>query len=362
MIRPLTAMVLAGSLAFAPVANACTGIKLTAKDGTAVAGRTLEFGAPVDWFVAVAPAGTEIEPELPEGSGGLAYKTKYGITGMTAYETTDFVDGLNEEGLYAGLFYFPGSASYPDLNDDNRARALAPQQYATWLLANFATVDEVKAHFDDVVVVAAEFEQMGEVVPMHIRVVDKTGNAVVIEPTDGKLRIFDAPLGVITNSPTYDWHMTNLSNFVNLSTLNVPPVKLDGVELQAAGQGAGMHGLPGDFTPPSRFVRAAVFSQAAIPVETGADVLEQAFHILNNFDIPYGAVRGEESGKVVPDYTQWTAVADMTNGTWTVKTYNAQDLRVVDVKSALAAAGDKVVHIDSKLWTQSFEDISSDFK
>lgn len=362
MFRPLTAIVLAASLGFAPVANACTGITLTAKDGTGVAGRTMEFGMPIDWHVAVVPAGTRVTPELPEGSGGLTYETRYGIAGMTAYETTDFVDGINEEGLYVGLFYFPGYASYPDLSDANRAKALAPQQYATWLLGNFATVEEVKAHFDDIVLVAAEFKQMGQVIPMHIRVVDKTGTAIVIEPTDKTLKIFDAPLGVITNSPTYDWHMTNLSNFVNLSPLNVPPVKLDGVELQAAGQGAGMHGLPGDFTPPSRFIRAAVFSQSAIPVETGAEVLEQAFHILNTFDIPYGAVRGEENGKVAPDYTQWTAVADMTNVTWTVKTYDAQDLRVVDVKAALAAAGGKVVHIDSKQWSQSFTDISSDFK
>ena len=77
MLRPLTALVLAGSLAFAPVANACTGIRLSAKDGTEVAGRTLEFGTPVDWYVAVVPAGTEISPEVPQGSGGLTYKTKY---------------------------------------------------------------------------------------------------------------------------------------------------------------------------------------------------------------------------------------------------------------------------------------------
>ncbi len=281
---------------------------------------------------------------------------------MTAYESTNFADAINEEGLYVGLFYFAGYATYPDLSDDNRDKALAPHQYATWLLANFATVEEVKAHYDDIVLVAAKFKQLGVVIPMHIRVVDKTGEAIVIEPTDKTLKIFDAPLGVITNSPTYDWHMTNLSNFVNLSPINVPPLKLDGVELQATGQGAGMHGLPGDFTPPSRFIRAAVFSQSALPVDTGTEVREQAFHILNTFDIPYGAVRAEENGKIAPDYTQWTAVADMTNITWTVKTYDAQNLRVIDTKAALAAAGDKVVHIDTKQWSQTFQDISSGFK
>ncbi|MEJ8570213.1 choloylglycine hydrolase family protein [Microbaculum marinum] len=362
MIRSVTAILVAGSMVFAPVANACTGIQLSAKDGTQVAGRTLEFGAPIDWYVTTVPAGTEISAELPAGSTGLTYKTKYGITGMTAYQSTDFVDGLNEQGLSVGLFYFPGYASYPDLSEENSAKALAPQQFATWLLANFSSVDEVKAHYDDVVLVAATFEQMGEVIPMHVRVIDKSGNALVIEPTDKTLKVFDAPLGVITNSPTYDWHMTNLSNFINLSVVNVPPVKLDGVQLEAAGQGAGMHGLPGDFTPPSRFVRAAVFSKSAMPVDTGAEVLDQTFHILNNFDIPYGAVRGEDNGKPAPDYTQWTSVADMTNGTWTVKTYDDQNLRVVDLKSALAAADGKVVHIDPKQWSQTYQNISSDFK
>ncbi len=362
MLRTVTAAVLAGTLAFVPAANACTGITLTAKDGTQTAGRTMEFGVPVDWYLTAMPAGTEIAPELKEGTGGLTYKAKYGAVGMTAYETTDFVDAMNEEGLYVGLFYFPGYATYPDLSDDNRDKALAPQQYATWLLANFATVDEVKEHYDDITLVAEVFKQMGEVIPMHVRVVDKTGKAVVIEPTDKSLKIFDAPFGVVTNSPTYDWHMTNLSNFVNLSVVNVPPVKVGSVELSAAGQGAGMHGLPGDFTPPSRFVRAAVFSQSAIPAETGADALEQAFHILNNFDIPYGAVRGEEDGKPAPDYTQWTAVADMTNGTWTVKTYDDQSLHVVDVKQALKAAGGKTVHVDTSKWSQTFVDATADFK
>ncbi|WP_394701398.1 linear amide C-N hydrolase [uncultured Roseibium sp.] len=62
MFRPLTAIVLAASLSFAPVANACTGITLTAKDGTGVAGRTMEFGFPIDWHVTVVPAGTQIAP------------------------------------------------------------------------------------------------------------------------------------------------------------------------------------------------------------------------------------------------------------------------------------------------------------
>jgi choloylglycine hydrolase len=67
---------------------------------------------------------------------------------------------------------------------------------------------------------------------------------------------------VITNSPAFDWQMTNLHNYVNFSMTNVPPVKLGSVTLEPFGQGSGMLGIPGDFTPPSRFVRAVAFSHS----------------------------------------------------------------------------------------------------
>ena len=101
--------------------------------------------------------------------------------------------------------------------------------------------------------------------PVHVVVYDKTGASIVIEPLDGKLKVYDNPLGVITNSPTFDWHMINVRNYVALNPRNVPPVTINGTTFRNMGQGSGMLGLPGDFTPPSRFVRASVFSATAIP-------------------------------------------------------------------------------------------------
>src|SRR6185295_11904891 len=100
----------------------------------------------------------------------------------------------------------------------------------------------------------------------------------------------DAPLGVMANAPTYDWHMTNLANYVNLSVNDVESAKIGGVKVDAFGAGAGLLGIPGDFTPPSRFVRASVYSQSAVPNKTAGDAVLSAFHILNQFDIPKGAV------------------------------------------------------------------------
>lgn len=117
--------------------------------------------------------------------------------------------------------------------------------------------------------------------PCHYVLHDAAGNCAVIEYVDGKRSIHDNPLGVFTNAPTFDWHITNLRNYANLSVTNVPPVELVGVRLSGFGQGNGLFGLPGDFTPPSRFVRAVAFSQSSVATKTAVDATLQAFHILN---------------------------------------------------------------------------------
>jgi len=118
-----------------------------------------------------------------------------------------------------------------------------------------------------------------------------------------------------------------------------------------------MHGLSGDFTPPSRLVRAVAFTQAALPAETAPQAVLEAFHILNAFDIRFGAVRADlASGGV--DYTLWTSVADLKNLKWYFRTYDGQSIRAVDFPEAIAAAKGKTkaIKMDSK---QPVEDIST---
>ncbi len=361
MFRNLSIVALAGTIAFAPVAQACTGIQLVAKDGGVVAARTLEFGVDLQSNVLVIPAGTAMTGSLPDGGTGLRYTTKHGMAGANGADMTIIIDGINDQGLYVGLFYFPGSASYADATPENAARALAPHEYGAWLLGNFATVDEVKANFDKVAVVPVVVPLIKGVPPVHYVVHDRSGHAVVIEPTDKKLKLFDNPLGVMTNSPTFDWHMTNLRNYINLSPNNAPPLDVGGVKFTAFGEGSGMHGLPGDFTPPSRFVRAAAYSRSAIASDTAPQAVLQAFHILNNFDIPFGSVRGKEDGTVIPEYTTWTAASDLKNLRWSFRTFADQSIRSVDLKVALAAAGGKI-RVIPMASQQPVADVSTSFK
>ena len=190
--------------------------------------------------------------------------------------------------------------------------------------------------------------------PVHFVVYDKTGASLVIEPLDGKLKVFDNPLGVITNSPNFDWHMTNLRNYVALNPRNVPPVTVDGQTFRQLGQGSGMLGLPGDFTPPSRLVRAAVFSATAIPSKTAGEGVFQIFHILNNFDIPVGVAREEHDGVIHTDYTMLDDGARPAGAEVFWKTYDDQTIRSValdpDAKAItrLSTAGQQSVVDETK--------------
>ncbi|GAA5666436.1 choloylglycine hydrolase [Brucella sp. NBRC 14130] len=192
---------------------------------------------------------------------------------------------------------------------------------------------EVKAALETVAVVGVKQSDMGFVPPVHYTLHDTTGASIVIEPVDGKLKVYDNPLSVLTNAPTFDWHMTNLRNYVNLSPKNVKALKINNETIKQLGEGSGMLGVPGDMTPPSRFVRASANLLSARSVGSGIESVRLAEHILNSFDIPIGLVQGEAGEEDKPvDYTQWSTVADMKNDVYYVKTYEEQILRGVSLK------------------------------
>jgi len=318
--------------------SACTGITLRPRDGSIIYARTLEFAADLKSNLIVVPRGQQFTGTTPSGEPGLRWTTKYACTGMNAFDLPLFIDGLNERGLAVGLFYFPGYADYQKSSAADNARTLAPQELGAFLLGTCANVAEVASAAHDVLVVAVPFAPLGEVTPCHYLVSDAAGNSLVIEYVAGELRLHVNPLGVITNSPTFDWHLTNLSNYVNLSVTNVPSLDVVGTQFRGFGQGTGMLGLPGDFTPPSRFVRAVAFAKSALPVDSARDGVLQAFHILNQFDIPKGAARGVEQGEPVADYTLWTSAADLTNGRYYFRTFDNSRIRMLELQATDADA------------------------
>ena len=130
----------------------------------------------------------------------------------------------------------------------------------------------------------------------------------------GQLKVYDAFLGVITNSPTYDWHLTNLRNYLHLSPDARQTMALGDLNLTPLGAGSGMLGLPGDYTPPSRFVRATALTASARPLKTSTDAVFEAFRILDNFNIPLGATVPRNA--LPQDITSATTTAAVELPTW----------------------------------------------
>jgi len=294
----------------------------------------MEFAIDIHSDVIMIPRGFARTGTTPDGKEGLKWQAKYASVGANGVGLPVLFDGLNEKGQAAGTFYFPTSAGYMPHTAADAGKTIAQWEVGSWILENFANVEEVKAHIGNIDVPAVVFGGWGFAPEAHYIVHDATGRCIVIEYVGGKLNIHDNPLGVLTNSPAFDWHMTNLRNYVNFSMTNVPPVQLGSIKLLPFGQGSGMFGMPGDFTPPSRFVRAVAFSQSVFKPKRGDDAVLEAFHILNQFDIPKGAAREhekDEHGNILADYTIWTSVSDLKAKRFYFRTYDNSQIRMVDL-------------------------------
>ncbi len=273
--------------------HACTGIRLTATDGAVVYGRTMEWGAfDLNSRIVVIPQGYEFTGLTPDGNDGKKWNAKYGFVGLDMLGKMIIADGMNEKGLTVGLFYHPGFASYSPYIKEEASNTISGQDVSLYILSQFSTVDEVKAAMNKVRVVGVLEKTIGKTVDVHYMVTEPSGKSIVIEFTNHKVKIYDDPLGVITNAPGFDWHTINLRNYINLSPVAIPMKKIDDLDFAPLGAGSGFLGLPGDFTPPSRFIRAVAFSQTARKTADGPDTKTELFRILDNFNVPLGAAEG----------------------------------------------------------------------
>ena len=235
---------------------------------------------------------------------------------------------MNEAGLAAGLFYFPQYGEYAPFDSTLVDESISDMQVVSWLLSRCASVDEAVSALQRVQIIATD--PRGSTV--HWRIADRTGKQVVLEVIAQQIRFYENTLGVLTNSPSLDWPLTNLNNYVNLTSGAVSEGKAGRLALKSLGGGSGFHGIPGDFTPPSRFVRAAFFQSTAPVLKTSEETVFQAFHLLNNFDLPIGAQTNE--GVTPPDMpsaTQFTSATDLSEKKIYIKTMYNSHIRCVDL-------------------------------
>ena len=334
-IRILAALIIL-SIIHLPDALACTSIRITTSDGYVFYARTMEGDQTYDASISIVPAGVTYSGTLPDKSQkGLNWTSKYGFTGVNNGGIPVVTDGINEKGLTVGMLMFPGYAGYQEFDPKQAHNTIAQFEFATWALSNFATVEEVKTAVKKIRV--SNCDKVGAL-KLHYTIHDASGKSIVIEYVHGKLKVYNNLLGVMTNSPTFDWHLTNLKNYINLSAVNAASLSLDGVIGSGLGQGTGMLGLPGDYTPPSRFVRMIALTQSALPVKGPEAGLNLAMTIINDCEIPYGVVRDLTVKPPEYDHTVWTVAADVKQLRYYYHTYENKVWNYIDLKQALANA------------------------
>lgn len=311
-------------------ANACTGITMTARDNSVIVARTVDWsGSKMNNMYVVVPRGHTEQSLLPNGTmDGVQFTAKYGFVGLGMQQPQFIVDGTNEAGLSAALFYFPDYGKYQPYSPAMKANSLADFQVVSWILSQFSTIAEVKEAIDNINIINIDPTAS----TVHWRITEPNGHQVVLEIVNGIPHFYENPLGVIANSPGLPWHLTNLNNYINIRSGTEDPVKFGPITLRSLSHGTGLLGLPGDFSSPSRFVRMAFFKNYAIQQETGFDTAMQSFHLLNNVDVPFGTAFKTGTAKFdMPSSTQWTIATDITNKVIYYHTMYNRTLRRIDM-------------------------------
>lgn len=312
----------------------CTNFKMKqAKNGAVVVGRSMEFPDLIPWSLAVIPPGTHGKASTPEeGQESKTWTTQHGIVGICGFGNPQLLDdGINTAGLSAHGLYMPnGYCTYAPFKGDGND--LSEMDVIAFLLGTCATLDEVKDAMQSISVWGGD-PGIGFAPPLHLLMHSKEGS-LAIEFHPHGIQIVDNPTGIGTNAPYLDWHLTNLNNYVGLSP-DVPPTQDElGVKLSQFGQGGGLMGLPGDYTGPSRFVRAATLVALSDQPEDSQGAELQTMHVLNSFDIPAGIIEeAQPDGKTVPEITDWITISNLTDQRYTYRTSTDPRLYSIDLGS-----------------------------
>ncbi|WP_320170233.1 choloylglycine hydrolase family protein [Maridesulfovibrio sp.] len=330
MFRIIILFILTLTFCAAP-AMACTDFVVKAADGTVVNGRSMDFAIDDHALVTVYPRGKQWVSEAPGKKKGLKWKQRYGFVGLSVLGQEKSSDGMNEKGLSAKFLWLP-SVGYQTVPKGKEDRALDVALLPDWILGNFSSVAEVRKALPTIFAWGNELPGLGGIPVLHVAVHDAAGNSIVAEWIDGKLNLYDNPLGIMTNEPPLPKQWANLRNYVNLSPMIQKELKLEGMTVAGTGNGSGLLGLPGDCTPPSRFVRTAILRQFAYKPKDSAEAVVLARHLLEQIFVIKGISRDKTPKGEEADYTQWTAIEDLTNRVLYFADYNDQTLRTVDLK------------------------------
>ena len=298
----------------------CTAATYRTKDH--YFGRTLDYEVSYGEEVVVTPRNF---PFHFRHMGGLS--SHYAIIGMAtvAGEYPLYYDATNEKGLSMAGLNFPGNADYKPLTEgkDN----VATFELIPWLLGQCATVEEAKAYLARMNLANTPFGPQFPVSPLHWIIADRDC-AITVESVREGIRIYDNPVGILTNNPPFDYQMTNLTNYMSLST--EPPENhfSDQLDMTPYSRGMGMLGMPGDLSSASRFVRVAFTKLHSVSGTSESESISQFFHILGSVAQQRGCVHMGE-GKY--EITIYTSCCNTDRGIYYYTTYENSQITGVDL-------------------------------
>lgn len=298
----------------------CTAITLKTTDNECFFGRTMDFSYSLNPRLYLMPK----DLKKPGDKASRLFVNQYSSIGIGQEVSSKviFADGVNEMGLSAAALYFPGYASFQDPEDpdfDSAKTKVPAVELVNFLLGSCQSVEQCAALLKSITIIGIQDPITNTVAPLHWITADKNGRCMVVEQTKSGLRLWNNPVGVLTNSPGFDWQMTNLRNYGCLSSGPCENPEWGGLKLPFFGQGSGGFGLPGDYTPPSRFVRTIFHKYHIHQPKNGEEAVIAGFHILENVSIPKGVVVTERG---TDDYTQYTAMLNNSTGEYFIKTYD----------------------------------------
>lgn len=305
----------------------CSSLSINTTDKKTLFARTMDFTMEPDSKVVIVPRKYGIR--LLEEKNEVTISNPYAFIGMGSTDLASPVlyDGVNEKGLMGAMLYYATFATYSDKPKEG-TRGINPIYVVSQVLGSCVTVDDVVEKLGAFTLLTEANNILGFAPPLHYTFTDATGETIVIEPDRTGITIHRQTIGVMTNSPGYEWHQTNLRAYIGVTPHPPQDITMGNLKLTPFGQGAGGLGLPGDFTPSARFLRVAYWKKYTEQAKNETEGVTAMFHILSSVNIPKGVVLNKE-GKT--DYTIYTSAMCAQSKNYYFKLYDNSRISAISL-------------------------------
>ena len=298
----------------------CTAITYKTKDF--YFGRTLDYEISYGDEVTITPRNYEFNFRHKQN-----LKNHYAIIGM-AYVTENYplyYEAVNEKGLGIAGLNFVGNAQY---NKKIKGKDNITQfEFIPWILSQSTTVKEAKKLIEKINFLDEPFSTNLPLAQLHWIISDSIESITVEAVKDG-IKIYENPVGVLTNNPTFDKQMFELNNYMNLSTKSPKNTFAKSLNLEKYSRGMGAIGLPGDLSSQSRFIRAAFVKMNSVSKEEEKESVSQFFHILNSVEQQRGCCELDDG---IFEITIYTSCCNASKGIYYYTTYDNHQITAIDM-------------------------------